>query len=580
MNRETRRQATRNRPDRVQPKLKLETLESRQLLSGGAAQDYDDLIPSLLYRRVEHDYPPVQRAHPIGDSPFAQTLLDNDGKILTGRLPNGTEYSFTVHGPGVVIVTDVTPNDGLLDSEIDTIQLVGTDLNRTYVTAQTNSGSTTFNDGLVGFNRLIAADGVASIILNGFVLRETGEIPTGTPRIELLGGVRTLNFNAIETFSDPVLDQPVDLIIGDPSTPLRARPSIRIDRIFNTSVDGSTGALPGVPQTTPTVRFLVNGQIQDLELGSVTANPVPSFIDAQISPLSYTGRTAIQAFGVDGMKVVGSARNLTLSRTGQPFVNRFSGMDRVGHAYFGGNADAVAIDATNGQIGRLKFLRGLGNPVGSSGSLLEAGIPLGERGYPSAGLLGGVIAARRIGRSEFGPANLVRQIPPDPAAVQLRGPGTINYVTRPGAATTNVTIAADDSIGDTNVVGDHRNSLIAAGYDYIAFRQGLDPVRQPSRVGRYSQRGDLVDSVIASSYRSVDGVYGNGNDLAGNGTIVGRLRGNLYLSPSDDIDATPDGTPLVRGAGFFARRLAGYLPSVGGLQAQAPRRVDSVLVRL
>jgi hypothetical protein len=533
----------------------------------------------MLYRRVEHEFPTVQRAHPIGDSPFAQTLLDNDGKILAGRLPNGTEYTFTVHGPGVIIVTDVTPNDGLLNSEIDTIQLVGTDLGRTYVTGQTNSGSMTLNDGLVGFNRLVAADGVASIILNGFVLRETGEIPSGTPRIELLGGVRTLNFNAIETFSNPVLDAPVDLIIGDPSTPLRVRPDIRIDRIFNTAVDPSTGALPGVPQTTPTVRFLVNGEIRNLELGSVTANPVPSFIDSQISPLSYTGRTAVRTFGVEGMKVIGSARNLTLSRTDQPFINRFSGMDRVGHAYFGGNADAVAIDATNGEIGRLKFLRGLGNPTATNDSLLEAGIPLGERGYPSAGLLGGIIAARRIGQSEFGPANLVRQIPPDPALIQLRGPGTVNYVTRPGAATTNVTIAADSSIGDTNVVGDLRNTLVAAGYDYIAFREGLDPIRQPSRIGRYSQRGDLVDSVVAASYRSVDGIYGNDNDLAGNGTITGRLRGNLYLSRGDSLD-NPTGPPLVRGAGFFARRLNGYLPSIGGEQEQAPRRIHSVLVRV
>ena len=147
----------------------------------------------------------------------------------------------------------------------------------------------------------------------------------------------------------------------------------------------------------------------------MTANPVPANIDARISPVAYTGRTSVQTFGVNGLKVVGSARNFTRQPDGASRSSTASaGWIGVGHAYFGGNADAVAIDATNGRIGRLKFLRGLGNPVGTSTSLLDAGIPLGERGYPAAGLLGGVIAARRIGQTEVGPANLVLQIPPDP----------------------------------------------------------------------------------------------------------------------------------------------------------------------
>ena len=41
---------------------------------GRRASRESDLIPSLLYRRVEPDFPTVQRAHPIGDGPFAQTL--------------------------------------------------------------------------------------------------------------------------------------------------------------------------------------------------------------------------------------------------------------------------------------------------------------------------------------------------------------------------------------------------------------------------------------------------------------------------------------------------------------------------
>ena len=37
-------------------------------------------------------------------------------------------------GPGKVIVTDTTPNDGALDDDINTIQLVGTNIHDSYVT--------------------------------------------------------------------------------------------------------------------------------------------------------------------------------------------------------------------------------------------------------------------------------------------------------------------------------------------------------------------------------------------------------------------------------------------------------------
>jgi hypothetical protein len=580
MNRDSRQQINRPRTRRAKARVGLESLETRQLLSGGGGQLNPDLIPSLLFNRSSTNFPVVARPHPIGDSPGLQTLLDNDGKVLIGQLPNGDQFSITVTGPGVAIVTDVTPNDGLLNSEIDTIQLVGTDPHRTRVTGQVKSSDRVISDGLVGFNRLLATEGVASIELNGFVLRETGEIPTGPPRIALLGGVKSLSFYAIEAAVNPEANQPVDVIIGDPSTPLRVRPNIQIGHIFNTAFDPAVGPINNVPQTDPTVRLIVNGDIHRLELGSVTANVVPADINAILSPVSYTGRTNVEARGVEGMKVVGSARNLVLARGDQPFTNRFSGLDRVGHAYFGGPADAVAIDATGGRIGQLKFLRGLGNPANTTPSLLEGGNPIGKRGYPASGLAGGVIAANEIGSTTFGPANLVRQVPPDPRTIQYGGPGTINYVTRPGFAQTNVTMTANRAIGDTTIVGDSLNTLVAAGFDYLSFRQGLDPIRQPSRIGFYQQRGDLVDSVIAASYRPTDGVYGTPTDQAGNGTIAGRFTGNLFRITGDEAFAPPTGPTRVQGAGFFARRLIGDLPSIGGPQAEGPRRVHSILNRL
>jgi hypothetical protein len=93
--------------------------------------------------------------------------------VITGKDRQFNEYTITVHGPGVAIVSDVTPNDGVLADDIDTIQLVGTDPNRTYVTGQVTSSARIITDGTVRFNHLIAETGVASIILNGFTLSRT-----------------------------------------------------------------------------------------------------------------------------------------------------------------------------------------------------------------------------------------------------------------------------------------------------------------------------------------------------------------------------------------------------------------------
>ncbi len=46
----------------------------------------------------------------------------------------GDEWTITVHGPGQVIVTDTTPNDGGLDDDIATIQIINSNLRTTYVT--------------------------------------------------------------------------------------------------------------------------------------------------------------------------------------------------------------------------------------------------------------------------------------------------------------------------------------------------------------------------------------------------------------------------------------------------------------
>src|SRR5207244_973159 len=111
---------------------------------------------------------------------------------------------------------------------------------------------------------------------------------------------------------------------------------------------------------------------------------------------SVTGRTGVRAQGIDSLRVQGTARNFTASRTSTPFQKGFSGLDHLGSATFGGNADAVGLDV-NGPIGKLRFARGLGNPTGTSKAATSFGTPDAVRGYPSFGFYGGLVRATRIG---------------------------------------------------------------------------------------------------------------------------------------------------------------------------------------
>ena len=171
-----------DRPDQARLRLgsNLEHLESRALLAASPS-GYSFYTPSdLPARTISHSSPAIRINHPIGASDRQLSFLDNDGKVVTGKDRAGNEYTITVHGPGVVIVTDATPNDGILADDIDTIQLVGTSLEDTYVTGQVLSSFKVQTDGTTQFNRLLNVEGVASIILNGFTLAQTVAPPAGT----------------------------------------------------------------------------------------------------------------------------------------------------------------------------------------------------------------------------------------------------------------------------------------------------------------------------------------------------------------------------------------------------------------
>lgn len=577
-----------DRPDSARCRLgsNLETLEGRTLLTSGGPHPFSVYLPKDLSVYTLHTNTPAAYSvkHQLLSHPGTQnSLLGNEGKIVSGKDRQGNEWTIVVHGPGEVIVTDTTPNDGSLDDAIDTIQLIGTDIHQTYVTGNVVGSFRVQTNSTTAFNRLISTEGVRSIVLNGFSLGQTVTPPAGTPNnvntgIFLTGGVQYLSFHdIIAPIDTATTDAPINVVIGDPSTPLTVQPSIHLDSIFNTVFNStSTTVPPVVPVTTPTVNIIVNGQIKNLDFISTTNDTVPAWQEFLFPTIATTGRTSVQTAGIGHLNVAGAATNFTASRTAQPFQNGFSGLSGIKSANFNGPTDAVGLDV-NGRIGRLRFNKGLGNPTGvflgtsASGAEVPAtlyGTPLDKYGYAAAGLVDGQVTATNIGSLTVNPANVVTQSPTNPDFTQITRQGTLFTVPRPGNALTNATIVASQNIGKVQILGNQVNSEVKSGFDYNSFAAGLEGTRAASRLGRLHQNGTLINGVTSATYRPFLKFYGTPADTAGPGTIVGNTKTIL----ADTGAATTLGNS---GAGFFAaQKRGGYLPP-----PQSPTRVHGRLVK-
>ena len=290
-----------NRPEARRPKPALEHLEPRELLASAASAlsfYHVQALPPRIGPGRGNTNPYV--AHPVQTtSPAELDALDNRGKLITGKDRSGNEYVIAVHGPGEVIVTDVTPNDGVLADDLDTIQIVGADPRRTEVIGQVTASARSLTNGTTRFQRLVSLNGVKSVKLNGFTLTQTIQPPDGAPNysntgISLPGGVGLLQFHDIEgRFDTSTTNVPIRVVIGAEGTRLRTAPIIRIDNIFNTVGDSLVPSTPGVPQTAPTVEILVNGRIRHLDFLSAGAEPIIAGQQANFPTVSITGRTSI-----------------------------------------------------------------------------------------------------------------------------------------------------------------------------------------------------------------------------------------------------------------------------------------------
>jgi hypothetical protein len=624
-----RRRSARLDPARYRLWSNLEALETRQLLTQSpylATNNYplSDNTPTYSPGSV----PVTGPSHPIGTDPAVLATYQNEGKDITGEDRQGNRYHLVLKGPGEIIVTDTSPNDGALDDNIDTITLVGTSLTKSVLTGTVEQSfhqpSTTellATLGQVYFNALVADSGVKTVDLNGFVLTDTitplGSATTSplesalnqTTGINLEGGVGLLEFEGIdgrfptpnplntatESLNPSMTSDPIDISIGTPTTPLTVQPNIRIDHIYNTVYDSSAfsqdptagtinpGTIPTGPLTTPTIDLVVNGATKSFDVGSIGQEPnlanltpdannallnVPTqFIPTSSASLEYqypivgtTGRTAVQTTAINHIKASGSVTNVTFSKAIQPFASSLSGLDSVGYVQFGGQTDAVGIDA-EGNIKLLAFEKGAGNPTGLSTNPIYYGTPTSADGYAALGQEGvQVVTEGTIGKLVVGPNGSFLQTSQDPSKIQAGLAETELTVSRAGQAVTESLVAAGGSIGKIHIVGDLTGSEIKAGYNYYAAVGGAEGVDGASTVGPLTLRGSLVDSVISASYRPNDGIYGNGNDTAGDGSITGTRSGEI-------VTTTTGKTVLGNeGAGLYSAKTKVAVHPAGSLQ--------------
>lgn len=562
----TRRRSVRPESVRRRHVTQPESLEGRVVLSNVVPTYLAPWIPSDLpvVNPVTHQREMYSIASQAANNPDSQ-LYTNQGKIVSGTDRAGDLWTITVHGPGKVIVTDTTPNDGVLKDDINTIQLVGTDPNTTYVTGEVRASATNLTTGSIPFNELIATSGVRSIELNGFTLTDQVSPSVDTPTgIFLYGGARVLSFNGIVAQLDSsVTSTPYQIVIGSGVKPLKYAPSVYVNSIQDIVFNSTATTVSSTPVTSPTVQFIINGTLQNFDITSVTQGPITAGYQFEFPVVGTTGQTAVQANGINNLNVGGSAVNFTVSKSAQPFSSNSSGVSHIRNARFGGVADAVALDV-NGSIHHLTFARGLGNPSGvytaytSTGEALPAtmyGYTQGSTGYPSAGLLGGVVSARHIHRLDLGPASTFTQTAQNSLFVQSREGGFPAYQTSSGYALTNAVVTTSGSIDQANVDGSLQNSEIKTGYSYPSFLAGLEATRAPSSIRKLRINGSLVNSDVSASFRPANFHYARSTGTAGPGSITGTVTGTAY----DTNGVTGLGNT---GAGVFARHLRGRLPAV------------------
>lgn len=508
---------------------------------------------------------------------FASTT--NSGKVVSGQDRAGNQYVISVNGPGTVIVTDTTPNDGVLMDSIDTIQIVGSNLHKTTVTGTVSSSNRTLTDGMVRFENLIAQTGVKSIQLNGFTLAQTVPTDTSTtttstvPNVYLPGGVKNLTIADIEKYNDiSATTNPFEIVIGDPSAPLKFAPSIHVGTIYNTDYNSTSVGVPSIPDTEPNVIFQVYGETHSLTTNAITRDMPVAGQSTLFPTVGSQGMTSVATTAIKNFNSRGGVNFTRISKSTNTLISPSTALNRAGTINIGGTADALSI-SVNGTLHNLRLAKGLGNPYGTSTAATASPTPPGMTGFPAAGYMGGQINAGAINRLRIGAANTVMNVSNSPNATQTTN-GSTNYIASPGNAMTNAAITTTGSIGGgarrsgnshasgVHINGNLQQSEIAAGFNYNQYVNGVSPLTGPSVIRGLRMRGSLVDSVISASYAPNTGTN-NFNSGPSNQVDPGGVSGSIRRPGLAYYDGR--GTALGRlGSGVFARRRQGTLPPANG----------------
>ena len=374
----------------------IEALETRALMTTLPQTPFKFYTTSPVPVQTKMHGGPYQRPFiPAQGSPAMIQSRDNAGKVVQGQDRSGNQYVITVHGPGQVVVTDVTPNDGVLMDDIDTIQIVGGNINSTYVTGQVSSSSRVLTNGMVQFQHLISQNGVNSIILNGFALAQT--MPSVTPppaltvpdiNVYLPNGVRTLQIADVNAYNNEAGNyDPFEIVVGDPSAPLKFAPIIRVGTIYNTNYDSTTASVPATPADDPSVIFQIYGNTGALTTNAITRDTPVAGLESKYPPTGAQGLTTIATSSIGQFQSMGGGSLLALSsssvwtgytsltdnwssNTGiRVYTNADQTLDMTGPV----NQNSVTVTKTAGLSG----ITSVGNPYPAPVKLLATNIPGG-----------------------------------------------------------------------------------------------------------------------------------------------------------------------------------------------------------
>ncbi len=111
-----RRRSARPDPARFRLRSNLEALESRQLLTQSPYLAVNDLSAHRYSCRSQNPgIGPARRRSPTRSAPTRRSSrpIRTRGRTSPGRTARGTASTLKLTGPGEIIVTDTTPNDGV-----------------------------------------------------------------------------------------------------------------------------------------------------------------------------------------------------------------------------------------------------------------------------------------------------------------------------------------------------------------------------------------------------------------------------------------------------------------------------------